>query len=270
MTQWVFLSIALVITGAFGGVVAGLLGVGGGIVVVPVLEWTLSLLGFDRSVTLNIAVATSMATIIPTSISSARAHRARHAVDAAVVRSWAPSIVIGAAAGAAVVANVQSHLLALVFGSVALAAAIKMLLPLDGVVLRGSVPVGWQSAWLPGAIGLLSTLMGIGGGTISVPVMTLCNQPVHRAVGTASALGLWISVPATLGFLLARPNAALMPAFTVGYVNLLAFAIIAPTTWLFAPVGAHIGHRLSKRALSIAFGVFLLIVAVRMLFRALR
>jgi uncharacterized membrane protein YfcA len=268
--QWVYLSIALIIAGAFGGVIAGLLGVGGGIVIVPVLEWTLSLIGVDRSVTLNIAVATSMATIILTSISSARAHTRRDAVDKAVVRSWAPAIVIGAAAGTVVVAHVQSHSLALVFGSVALIAAIKMLLPLDSVVLGTAVPVDWQSSWLPALIGLVSALMGIGGGTISVPAMTLCNQPVHRAVGTASALGLWISVPATIGFLFAHPNPALMPPFTVGYVSLLAFAMIAPTTWLFAPLGARIGHRLSKRALSLAFGLFLLTVAIRMLYRALR
>jgi uncharacterized membrane protein YfcA len=270
MTQWMYLSVALIVAGAFGGVIAGLLGVGGGIVIVPVLEWTLTLIGVDPSVTLNIAVATSMATIILTSISSARAHSRRDAVDKTVIRSWAPAIVVGAAAGTVVVAHVQSHSLAIVFGCVALAAAIKMLLPLDGVVLRPSVPTGWQWAWLPAVIGFVSALMGIGGGTISVPAMTLCNQPVHRAVGTASMLGLWISVPATVGFLLVRPEMASMPPFTIGYVSLLAFAMIAPTTWLFAPLGARIGHSLSKRALSIAFGVFLLIVAIRMLYRALR
>ncbi len=234
---------------------------------VPVLEWTLSLMGVDKSITMNIAVATSMATIIPTSISSSRAHARRAAVDYPIARAWALPIVAGAIAGTLIVAHVRSNVLVGVFGFIALAAAVKMLLPLDGVVLRGSVPVGVRSAWLPAAIGLISTLMGIGGGTVSVPAMTLCSQPVHRAVGTAAFIGLWISVPATAGFLLAPAPHELTPPLSVGYVNLIALALIAPATWLLAPVGAALGHRLSKRALSITFGVFLCIVAVRMLYR---
>jgi uncharacterized membrane protein YfcA len=111
-------------------------------------------------------------------------------------------------------------------------------------------------------------MMGIGGGTLSVPSMTLCGESVHKAVGTAALLGLWISVPATIGYLLAQPGGTAMPPWTIGWVSLPGFAIIAPVSWLVAPVGARLAHSLDRRRRSAAFGVFLLIVAARMLYRA--
>jgi uncharacterized membrane protein YfcA len=112
-------------------------------------------------------------------------------------------------------------------------------------------------------------MMGIGGGTMSVPTMTLCGEPVHRAVGTAALLGLWIALPATAGYLLARPPSGVaMPPLTVGYVSVLGFALVAPITWLVAPVGAHLAHSLDRRKLSVAFGLFLAIISARMLYRA--
>jgi uncharacterized membrane protein YfcA len=154
-----------------------------------------------------------------------------------------------------------------VFGVVALFAALKMLLPLDHVVLRPSLPGGIGGAALPASIGAVSAMMGIGGGTLSVPAMTLCGEPVHKAVGTAALLGLWISVPATLGYLVAGTGNDQMPPWTVGYVSLPGFAIVAPVSWLVAPLGARLAHSLDRRRLSAAFGVFLLAVAARMLYR---
>jgi uncharacterized membrane protein YfcA len=160
--------------------------------------------------------------------------------------------------------------LAAVFGTVALLAALKMLLPLDGVVLHQGVPRGVVGALIPAAIGAIASMMGIGGGTLSVPAMTLCGEPVHKAVGTAAAIGLWIAVPGTLGYLLARPPANLeLPPFTIGYVSLLGLALIGPISWAVAPLGARMAHALDRRKLAAAFGVFLLLVAIRMARRAL-
>jgi uncharacterized membrane protein YfcA len=270
LVQWLPMVAALAAAGIGGGLLAGLLGVGGGIVIVPALDFALEAAGIDRQVAMHVAVATSMATIVPTSISSTRSHARRGSVDFAIVKRWGPAIVAGSLAGALLASRLDGKVLAAVFGVVALLSALKMLLPLDGVVLRSSLPAGLGGAMIPAAIGAISSMMGIGGGTMSVPAMTLCGEPVHKAVGTAAALGLWISVPATLGYLIAPgPAGESMPPFTVGYVSLLGLGLIAPLSWFVAPFGARLAHSLDRRKLSAAFGVFLLAVAVRMLHRAL-
>ena len=266
--SWLPVIAALVAAGAAGGLIAGLLGVGGGIVLVPALDLALGTAGVDPAVSLHVAVATSMATIVPTAISSSRAHARRDAVDFAVVRRWSIPIVAGALAGSLAAARVQGDVLAAVFGTVALLSALKMLLPLDRVVLRPSLPGGVAGALIPAFIGALSAMMGIGGGTLSVPTMTLCGEPVHKAVGTAALLGLWIALPATAGYLLAHPaESVALPPWTIGYVSLVGFALVAPLSWLVAPLGARLAHSLDRRKLSAAFGLFLLVVAVRMLYR---
>lgn len=258
----------MLVTGVIGGILAGLLGVGGGIVIVPVLELVLATLGVDASVRMHVTVATSLATIIPTSISSSRAHHARGAVDTDLLGRWAVAIFIGALVGVVLASHVGGDILAAVFGVVALIVATKMLLPLDGKTIADAVPGGTAAMAIPFSIGGVSTMMGIGGGTLSVPILTLLNHPIHRAVGTASLFGLLISVPATIGFILAGWNNPLLPPGSLGYVNLIGFAVIAPVTYLVAPYGARLAHALTKRQLGVMFGVFLMIVAVRMLLRA--
>jgi len=265
--QWLPMLAALLGAGAAGGLLAGLLGVGGGIIIVPVLDLALTLAGVDPAVAMHVAVATSMATIVPTSISSSRSHARRGAVEGDVIRRWSLPIVIGSLAGALLASSVDARVLSGVFGAVALFAALKMLLPLDHVVLRPSLPGGVGGAALPASIGAVSAMMGIGGGTLSVPSMTLCGVPVHKAVGTAALLGLWISAPATLGYLLASTEGEAVPPWSIGHVSLPGFAIIAPVSWLVAPVGARLAHSLDRRRLSAAFGAFLLVVAARMLYR---
>jgi uncharacterized membrane protein YfcA len=268
--SWLPVIAALVAAGAAAGLIAGMLGVGGGIVLVPALDLALGAAGVAHAVSLHVAVATSMATIVPTAISSSRAHASRNAVDFAVVKRWAVPIVVGALAGSLAAAHVKVNVLAAVFGTVALLSAIKMLLPLDRVVLRQSLPGGIVGALIPAFIGAISAMMGIGGGTLSVPTMTLCGEPVHQAVGTAALLGLWIALPATVGYLLAHPaEAAALPPLTIGYVSLIGLALVAPISWLVAPFGAKLAHSLDRRKLSAAFGLFLLIVATRMLYRVL-
>ena len=262
------LAAMMLLTGAVGGVIAGLLGVGGGIVIVPVLDLVLAALDVDSAVRMHVAVATSLATIVPTAISSSRAHHAKGAVDRDQLKRWGIAIFLGAIAGVLLASRVSGDMLSAVFGIVALIVAIKMLLPLEGKHIADAVPGGPAGQLIPFGIGGISSMMGIGGGTLSVPVMTLFNVPIHRAVGTAALFGLLISVPATAAFIVTGWHVEDLPQGSLGYVNLIGFAIIAPVSYLTAPWGARIAHALSKRQLSLMFGLFLTVVAVRMLVRA--
>lgn len=259
--------VAMLATGVFAGFLGGLLGVGGGIVIVPVLELMLQFAGVPVEQRMHVAVATSLATIIPTSISSARAHWRRGALDRDIARAWGPAMLIGALLGSIVATHAPIYVLTSTFGTVALIVALKMALPLDNVRWRPQVPCGPGGALLAAVIGAVSAMMGIGSGTISVPAMTLLGAPIHRAVGTAAFFGLLVSVPGTLGYLLARPDPP-VPGLAVGLVSLLGVALIAPGSLLAAPLGARVAHALTPRALSLAFGGFLLVVAARMLYRS--
>lgn len=267
MTELVLLAVAMLLTGVAGGVMAGLFGIGGGIVIVPALDFALAFFDTDPAIRMHVAVATSLATIIPTSVSSARAHHSRGAVDLSLVRRWAPFVLSGALAGAWLAARVHSDVLAAIFAVMALLIGIKLLLPLDGKVVAQDVPRGVAISAVPFAIGGISSMMGIGGGTLSVAALTLMNQPIHRAVGTAALFGLVISLPGTLGFIALGFGDSRLPPGSLGFVNMVGFAFIAPATWLAAPWGAALAHRLSQRQLRIAFGAFLFVVSLRMLSR---
>jgi uncharacterized membrane protein YfcA len=217
---------------------------------------------------MHVAVATSLAAIIPTSISSARMHHQRGAVDWTLAKRWAVPMLIGALLGSLLAAHAPLSVLAAVFGTVALAIAAKMLLPFDHVRLTDHVPHGAGGVSIATLIGGVSAMMGIGGGTLTVPTLNLCGYPIHRAVGTAAFFGIFIGVPGTVAFLCAQPPVHL-PWATVGYVSLVGLALIAPGSMLMAPVGARVAHALSRRRLSQAFGVFLLVVGARMLYRAM-
>ena len=268
MDNLLLLAAAMLATGCVAGVMAGLFGIGGGIVIVPVLEFTLGLLGIDPAIRMHVAVATSLATIIPTSISSARAHHQRQAVDIAIVKRWAVFVLIGAVAGAWIASQVHSRVLAMIFATLALLIASKMILLPTSRNLTEEVPHGPLMSVIPTAIGCLSSMMGIGGGTFSVMILTLFNQPIHRAVGTAALLGLVISLPGTIGFVASGWNDVRVPPGSVGYVNLIGFALIAPATVMTAPLGAKIAHSFSEKKLSMLFGVFLVIAAMRLFYGA--
>ncbi|MEP4149466.1 MAG: sulfite exporter TauE/SafE family protein [Halioglobus sp.] len=263
------LVLTMLATGVVAGLIAGLLGVGGGIVIVPVLDTALAIRGVDPAIRMHVAVGTSLATIIFTSISSARAHHSQGAVDMDLVKLWGPFIFVGSLMGSVAAAQVQSVVLAGIFGVVALLIAIQMLLPLDDYRPWKQVPKGAGSIIAPTFIGGLSAMMGIGGGTFSVATLTMMSQPIHRAVGTASLFGLLIAVPGTIGFIINGLGDPRLPSANLGYVNLIGVALIAPMTMLMAPIGARAAHKLSKRALSLAFGVFLLLVSMRMLARVM-
>jgi uncharacterized membrane protein YfcA len=269
MEDWILLVVAMLATGCVAGVLAGLFGIGGGIVIVPVLEAVLGFLGVDAAIRMHVAVGTSLATIIPTSISSARAHHRRNAVNIEIVKRWAVFVLVGALLGAWIAAQVHSRVLAGVFATLALLVAAKLVFLPTSRNLTESVPrAPWVIA-IPTAIGCFSSMMGIGGGTFSVMTLTLFNEPIHRAVGTAALFGLVISLPGTIGFMLAGWQDARLPPGSLGYVNVLGFLVIAPTTVLAAPLGARIAHGFSAKKLSILFGLFLTIVSLRLFYRAL-
>jgi uncharacterized membrane protein YfcA len=258
----------LAASGLVAGFAAGLLGVGGGIVTVPVLEYSLRFAGVPEEYRMHVAVATSLAAIIPTALSSARSHHARGAVDWDLARRWSLPLVLAAFAGSLLASRAPLAVLAGIFGTVALLIALKMLLPLDHWRVWQQVPRGLGGGAMAAVIGAVSAVMGIGGGTLAVPTLNLCGYPIHRAVGTAAFFGLLISVPGTLGYLLARPPVAL-PWLTVGFVSLAGLVVIAPGAMLTATLGARVAHALSRRRLAQAFGVFLLFVGTRMVYRAL-
>ncbi|WP_375282370.1 sulfite exporter TauE/SafE family protein [Pseudooctadecabacter sp.] len=273
MTDFATLAILvpiLLAVGAVAGTLAGLLGVGGGIVIVPVLYWLteIGMLDVDPTVAIHFAVATSLLTIIPTSISSARAHHRKGSIDLEMFRAWAPYIFIGAFIGGILAANVNAAALSAVFGIIAILVVVNMLNPKPFVLADAPPTHPVARAAIAGPIGAFSAMMGIGGGTLSVPTMTLMSFPVHRAVGTAALFGLMIAVPGILGYALAGQNIEGLLPFSVGFINLPAAIIISIATFIFAPLGANIAHRLNARALRLAFAVFLAISGVKMLSEA--
>jgi uncharacterized membrane protein YfcA len=268
ITTYLPLLAILVTCGLLGGFAAGLLGVGGGIITVPVLEYALRFADVDAEYRMHMAVATSLAAIIPTSISSARLHHARGAIDWPLARRWALPMLVAAFIGSVLASRAPLALLAAIFGVMALAVAVKMLLPLDEVRVADGAPSGPAGAATSAVIGGVSAVMGIGAGTLAVPMLNLCGYSIHRAVGTAAFFGLLISIPGTVGYLIAQPTTNL-PWVTVGFVSMVGFAIIGPGAMITATWGARVAHALSRRRLSIAFGVFLLCGGARMLYRAL-
>ncbi len=268
--SWLILLPILLAVGAFAGTLAGLLGIGGGIAIVPVLYWLTEagLLDVAPEVAIHFAVATSLLTIIPTSISSARAHHGKGAIDLPMFRSWAPFMVIGALIGGGLAANANATVLSAVFGTVALIVVLNMLIPTP-VVLAEKPPAALLGrAAIAGPIGAFSAMMGIGGGTLSVSVMTLLSVPVHRAVGTAALFGLAIAVPGILGYAFAGQDIPGLLPWSVGYINIPAALVISVATFCFAPLGAKIAHHLNARHLRLAFAVFLGISGAKMLSEA--
>ncbi len=265
LPELIALALALAAVGCVSGFLAGLLGIGGGIVVVPALYFVLSAFGIAREVQPHVAVATSLATIIPTSILSMRTHYAKGAVDTDLLKHWAVWIALGVLAGIVIAASVKGAVLTAIFGIVAAVVAAHMALTPEGTHLIAGLPGAPLLQLMGMGIGGLSTLMGIGGGTLSVPVLSLCNYPTRRAVGTASVIGLIIALPGTLGFIWSGWSATGLPPLSLGYVWLIGFALIVPSSILFAPYGARTAHTINVFWLRKAFALFLGLTALKML-----
>lgn len=259
----------LLAIGAFAGVLAGLLGVGGGIVLVPAFFYAFQTLGYGGPQLMQMCLATSLATIIVTSLRSVHAHNRKGAVDWAILRSWAPGIVIGAIIGMLLVAQLRTTTLQAIFGALALIVGLYMGFGRSEWRLGQAMPRGFARAVFSPLVGFLSVLMGIGGGSFGVPLMSLYNTPIHRAVATAAGFGLLIAVPSVIGFLFVRIDPGDSPPLTIGAVNLVAFVLVIAMTLITAPLGARLAHAMDPRPLRRVFAVFLVLVAVNMLRRSL-
>lgn len=244
--------------------IAGLLGVGGGVVMVPVLFEVLPWLGVAEHDRMHIAVGTSLAVIIPTSLSSARSHYAKGAVDVDILKKLGVAVFAGVLIGLVFTGRVKGEVLTAVFATIALLVAAQMLLLPKGAVIAQKMPGTFGSSALGLFIGWVSVCMGIGGGTVGVPLMSLFSVPIHRAVATASILGVIIGLPGLIGFVYNGWHATSLSDGYLGYVYLLGAALLAPAATLMAPVGAKVAHALPARILKACFGGFLLVTAVRM------
>ena len=260
------LVLALLATGLVAGTLAGLLGVGGGIVIVPVLYHLFTLLGIDESVRMHVAVGTSLATIIPTSIMSSRAHRKKGSLDMALIKRLMPSVIVGVIAGSIASRYLSGAVLTAVFATVGLVVALNMAFKKDGFAVGNGLPGTAGTALLGGGIGGISTLMGIGGGTLSVPILNALKVPMHTAVGTGAMLGMVISFPGALAFLYNGLGVPLRPPLSVGYVNLLGMALIVPATMLTTGFGAKLAHSIDARRLRQVFAAFLALTSLRMFY----
>ncbi|MCB1508974.1 MAG: sulfite exporter TauE/SafE family protein [Hyphomicrobiaceae bacterium] len=268
MAELGLLAVSLIGAGAVTGILAGLFGVGGGAVMVPVLYEVFGILGVDESVRMPLCVGTSLAVIIPTSIRSFRGHKARGAVDMDVLKAWALPIVLGVAVGALIARYAEPWVFMAVFVVVAGVNAIKLLFGRESWRISDTMPGKGLMNLYGAIIGVLSSLMGIGGGVLSNMVMTFYGAPIHRSVATSSGVGVLISIPGALGYIYAGwPQMPLLPPLSLGFVSLIGFALLIPTTVLFAPLGVRIAHALEKRRLEIAFGLFLILVALRFAIR---
>lgn len=261
----VWLAPALAAAGAATGFLAGLFGVGGGAIIVPVLYQTFRFAGVPDAIAMPVCIGTSLAVILPTSINSARAHFARGAVDVATLKDWAAPVIVGVLTGAAIARHAPPALFKLVFIAICAFTAARMLGGFTGWRLgerQPHGPVAWGAGW---GIGLLSSLMGVGGGQLVNLYMTLYGAPMHVAVGTAAGVGALVAAPGAIGYAIAGWGKPDLPPGSVGFVSLIGFAFIAPMSTLVAPLGVKLAHSWSKRKLELAFGLFLLVVIARFL-----
>lgn len=272
-SELIWLALALVIAGTVMGLFAGLFGVGGGAIVIPVLYEVFRITGVPEAVRMPLCVGTSLAIIIPTSISSFRSHHARGAPDLDVLRRWILPVTAGVVLASAVARHAPEQLFKLVFVGILGFSALRMLFAPDGWKFSDEMPGTILMSIYGLIIGSLSALMGIGGGQIANLFMTFHGRPIHQAVATSSGLGALIAIPGAIGFMYAGwPRAAEFPAVTalqfpyaLGYVSLIGTLLVIPTSTLVAPLGARLAHRLTKRQLEVAFGLFLLAVSARFL-----
>lgn len=263
------MGVLLLLIGGLAGVLAGLLGVGGGIVLVPAFFYAFQTLGYDGPQLMQMCLATSLATIIVTSLRSVLSHNKKGAVDWTILKHWTPGIVVGAILGVLTAAALRSSTLLAIFGCLAIVIGLYMLFGRSRWRLRQEMPGPVGTAVLSPALGYGSVLMGIGGGSFGVPIMSLMNVPIHRAVATAAGFGVVIAVPSVIGFLMFEIDPAHRPPLTVGAVNLVAFVLVIAMTLITTPWGVRLAHAMDPVPLRRVFGVFLTLVALNMLRKAI-
>lgn len=267
LSELFWLALGIIIAGVITGLLAGLFGVGGGAVIVPVLYEVFRLLGVPDEVRIQLCIGTSIAIIVPTTFRSYLAHREKGLVIPGIIRIWAVPAVVGVVCGAVVAAFAPSEVFKIAFIVIAAFIASKFLFAGDRWNIANDLPDGAMMSVYGFGIGFASSLMGIAGGSLSTIVLTMYGRPIHNAVATAAGLGVPITIVGALGYIVAGlPHETLLPPLSLGFVSLIGLVLMAPLSSLTAPYGARIAHRLSRRALEIAFAIFLLLVSVRFVF----
>jgi uncharacterized protein len=259
-----WLAAAAMAAGTVSGLLAGVFGIGGGAVIVPVLFEAFRLLGVPHEVRMQLCIGTSLAIVVPTSLRSYRVHRERGLVVAEALRAWVAPAIAGVAVGSVAAAFAPGGLLQAAFAIVASLIAGKLLFARDSWSLGSDLPGGAAMAGYGFLIGLGSSLMGISGGSLVTMVLTLHRKSIHQAVATAAGLGVPITLAGTLGYCLAGlPHESQLPPLSIGFVSVIGVAVMAPISSTVAPFGARLAHALPRRRLEIAFGLFLLLAAAR-------
>ena len=267
IAELAWLALAVSLGGIISGILAGLFGIGGGAIIVPVLYEVFGLLNVADAVRMQLCIGTSIAIIVPTTYWSYRAHRAKGAVLDGVVRRWALPAVCGVAVGAVAAAFLPASAFKIAFVVIASLIALKLLFARDNWRLANDLPQGPLMSFYGFLVGLASSLMGVSGGSVSTLVLTLYGKPVHNAVATSSGVGVPITIAGAIGYMLAGlQHQSLLPPLSIGFVSLIGVALMAPVASLTAPFGARLAHALSKRRLEIAFGIFLLLVSARFVY----
>jgi len=270
-TVWLIPLLGLLVAGLLAGFAGGVFGIGGGFVVVPALLVMLPLLGGDKSQLAHVAIGTSAATIIITSIRSVMSHAKRGSVDFEILKSWAPWIVLGDGFGVLLASHVDGRILTMIFAGGVLLMSLNFLLPQIGdKVITNQMPGGVLRIGIAGGLGAFSSLLGIGGGTIAIMVMTLCGRSIHRAVGTASGVGTLIAVPSAIGFAIIGLNTPGLPWGSVGFVNMPAMLAIASMSILTAPLGVAVAHSMPPGVLRRVFGCYLVVISLVMFHSSLQ
>jgi uncharacterized membrane protein YfcA len=266
ITELLWLAVAVVVAGVITGVLAGLFGIGGGAIIVPVLYEVFRLLGVPDEVRMQLCIGTSIAIIVPTTIRSYLAHREKGLVIPGVIRVWAVPAVLGVVCGAAIAAFAPAAVFKIAFIAIATFIASKFLFAGDRWNLASELPGTTTMTAYGFGIGLASSLMGVSGGSVSNIVLTLYGKPIHNAVATSAGLGVPVTIVGALGYIAAGwPHLAILPPLSLGFVSLIGLVLMAPLSSLTAPYGARLAHQLSRRTLEIAFAIFLLLVSLRFL-----
>lgn len=257
------LAVALAGAGAVAGVLAGLFGIGGGAVLVPVFYQVFGLAGVDDAVRMHVSVGTSLAIIVPTSIRSLLSHHKKGAVDMDLLKSYLVAVPTGVLLATLVFASISGRELRIIFAIIAVLVGVRLIFNRPEWRLGDDLPTGPARFGVGALIGFLSTLMGIGGGVLNNTFMTLFGRPIHQAVATSAGVGVLISIPGVIGSIWAGWGEAGRPLLSTGYVNWVAVVLIIPITLLVAPFGVQLAHRLKKRQMEIWFGLFMFVVATR-------
>lgn len=270
MTAWLVPLVAMLVAGLLAGFAAGIFGIGGGFIVVPALLLVLPLLGGAHAQYAHVAIGTSAATIIITSIRSFRSHAKRGAVDMEVLKTWAPWLVVGDAIGVVLAGRVDGHVLLLIFAIGVLLMSVNFLVPRIGNhVISDTMPGLAPRVAIAGGLGTFSSLLGIGGGTIAIMVMTLHGRTIHKAIATASGIGALIAIPSAIGFVIIGMGEKGLPWGSFGFVNLPATLVIASMSVLTAPYGVAAAHNLPPAPLKKIFGLYLIFISATMFIKAL-